>query len=63
MLTVVVAFFGLCGFKLVPLYMDNFTLNSTLKNLDVPRGQVNDMTSTEILDAMSKAFAVIGERL
>lgn len=60
MLIVVVAFFGLCGFKLAPLYMDNFTLNSTLKNLDVPRGQLNDMTSTEIRDAMGKAFAVNG---
>lgn len=60
MLIVVVAFFGLCGFKLAPLYMDNFTLNSTLKNLDVPRGQLNDMTTTEIRDAMGKAFAVNG---
>jgi len=40
--------------------MDNFTLNSTLKNLDVPRGQLNNMTSTEIRDFMAKAFAVNG---
>lgn len=57
---VLAAFFGLCAFKLAPLYMNNFTLNSTLKNLDVPRGQLNNMTTSEIRDAMGKAFAVNG---
>lgn len=58
LLIVVVAFFGLCGFKLAPLYMDNFTLKSTLANLDAPRGQLNSMSTAEIREAMGKAFAV-----
>ena len=58
LLIVVVAFFGLCAFKLAPLYMANFTLNSTLANLDSPQGQLDRMTTAEIRDAMGRAFAV-----
>ena len=60
LLIVVVAFLGLCAFKVAPLYMSNFTLTSTLANLDTPRGELNRMTSAEIREAMTRAFAVNG---
>jgi Domain of unknown function (DUF4845) len=58
LIIVVIAFFGLCSFKLAPLYMSNFTLNSTLKNIDTPAGQLNRMTLAEVRATMGKAFTV-----
>ena len=57
-LIVVVAFLGLCAFKVTSLYYENIMLQTTLEGIDKPVGVINDMSNAEIRDAMGKSFRV-----
>lgn len=54
----VVAFLGVCSFRVVPLYYNNFMLNQALKNLDTPVGSINAMNNAELREAMAKNFRI-----
>lgn len=55
---VVVAFLGICAFKVTPLYYDNLMLESTIEGIDVPMGSINNLSNAEIRDNLQKAFSV-----
>lgn len=59
-LLLVVAFIGLCAFKVTPLYYENIMLKSTLEGIDSPLGTINTLSNTEIRDALQKTFAING---
>ena len=58
LLLMVIAFFAVCCFRVVPLYYNNFMLNQALQNLDTPVGSINNMSNAEIREAMSKNFRI-----
>jgi hypothetical protein len=57
-LLVVIAFLGVCAFKVTPLYYDNIMLKSTMEGIDKPVGAINDWSNAEVREALQKAFAV-----
>ena len=59
-LLIVVAFFGICAFKVTPLYYDNIMLQSTIEGIDSPVGSINTLSNAEIRDNLRKAFTVNG---
>ena len=57
-LLVVIAFLGVCAFKVTPLYYDNIMLKSTMEGIDKPVGAIIDWSNAEVREALQKAFAV-----
>lgn len=55
---ILVSFTGLCAFRIVPLYYENFMLGQSLKSVDNPTGSINAMTNAEIRDAITKNFRI-----
>lgn len=57
-LLLVIAFLGVCAFKVTPLYYNNIMLQSTIEGIDSPQGAINNLSNAEIREALQKAFAV-----
>lgn len=57
-LVLIVVFFGMCAFKVTPLYYDNIMLKTTLEGIDNPVGTIDNLTNAEIRDALQKTFAI-----
>lgn len=59
-LLLVIAFIGICAFKVTPLYYSNIMLKSTIEGIDSPVGSINNLNNAEIRESLQKAFAVNG---
>lgn len=57
-LVLIVVFFGMCAFKVTPLYYDNVILKSTMAGIDSPIGIIDELTNAEIRDSLQKTFSI-----
>ncbi len=58
LILLVVSFFGMCAFRIAPVYFDNRLIQSALQDLSNNESEIENMSDSDIRSQISKTFLI-----